>query len=126
MQHEITLHLTDTTYPLVHITYTEARVRLDYGFNYADGCVKPMMTEDIAFTDYPELRGLRNGEAWNLTELFCLFDWDGHYLTLKQRKGATEQHQNRPIRPIEDATTQRVFDFIVDHFEQFRWAPTIA
>lgn len=130
MHHNIILRLTDSTYPYVHVTYTDDAVSLDYGYHYTDESIAPAMTETLPFVDYPELRGLHDACGWNLTELFCLFDWEGHYATLKQRKAAARmssgEKSQQPVRALNDALTQQVFDYIVAYFADFGWAPTVV
>jgi len=125
-KHEIVLRLTDSAFPYVFISCDDEQLTLNYGFQYSEARRTIAMTEDIPFADYPELKGIHDGLGWNLTELFCLFDWEGHALTLKTRIKAQSQEQAFALRPIADETTQQVYAFIVAYFEEYGWAPTIA
>lgn len=121
---KIILTLADSDFPQVRVTYGEKGITLEYGRRLTDETFEADLTETLAFADYPELAGINDGTSWNLTELYCLFDWHGHHITLKERLRRLLRQQN-PRRGLTDPETRRVYDYVADYIERVGWAPTV-
>ncbi|GAB4521145.1 MAG: hypothetical protein OHK0046_32170 [Anaerolineae bacterium] len=120
------LRLADSEFQYVRVIYTPEALILAYG-RVLKGAFIPEMEESLLFRDYPELAGLCDGVSWNLTELYCLFDWHGHHITLKERLRRLIQQQRRNNRtPLHNADTRRVYIYLVEYFSQKGWAPSLV
>lgn len=135
MPQRILLKLTDFDFPYVRVTMDKSGILLEYGHHNlkaeADSNLEDPLTIDLSehldFDDYPEMAGLRDSLGWDLTELFCLFDQRGHYLMLQERlQRMLKYERQRRRRPLPDENTEAVYKFIVQHFDRYGWAPTIA
>ncbi len=119
------LRLSDSDFPYVRVCRDETGLLLEYGRIYGT-VFKSDLAETLRFDAYPELTSICDGESWHLTELYCLFDWHGHHITLKERQRRLHQAGKTDDRlPLDEPDTRQVRDYIRAFMAERGWPPSV-